>query len=59
MKIDSSRGRSHVSVNRRNIGDGLVIMQGQNRVLLSPDEWRELREAADGMLEPPKRYRMA
>ena len=57
MKIQSSRGRMHISVNARGTGEGVVIQQGQHRVLMSWSEWREVRDAADGLYtnQPPKR----
>jgi hypothetical protein len=51
MKIEASRSRTHISVNHRAIGDGLVIMQGTNRLLLSRAEWSELREASEALLQ--------
>lgn len=62
MKIQSSKGKAHISVNPRGTGSGVVIQQGLQRVLLSPEEWQELRTATDALIEaqkPRKRYRMA
>ncbi len=62
MKIQGSKGKAHISVNLRGTGMGVVIQQGQQRVLLSPEEWQELRTTTDALIDaqkPRKRYRMA
>lgn len=50
MRIHTGRGKAHISVNARGTGDGLVIIQGQHRVLLSRAEWLEVRDNADSIL---------
>lgn len=50
MKIKSSRGQSHLSVNKRRDGNGVVISQRSVYVLLSRREWLELRERTDELL---------
>lgn len=62
MKIQNSKGKSHISVNARGTGDGLVVIQGQNRTLMTWDEWDEMVAAGNAIREsvtPRKRYRMA
>lgn len=54
MKIQGSKRRAHVSVNARSTGAGLVIQQGQNLVLLSPDEWEELKTVGDRFIAEQK-----
>jgi hypothetical protein len=70
MKIDASRrGGATITINPRLNGEGLVVNQGTSRLLLSRDEWLEIRQVADGIFRgfdsdtaatPAKaRYRMA
>lgn len=65
MKIRTNTGRSHIKVNTRRDGkDGVVISQRANFVLLSREEWLELRALADDILgitaapDQRKRHRM-
>ena len=47
MKIESSKGRAHISVNPRGTGAGVVVQQGRNRLLMSWQEWHDLRNAIE------------
>ena len=57
MKVPTSRGKAHISVSSRANGAGCIVQQSTSRVIMSWQEWREVRDAIDALYanQPPKR----
>jgi hypothetical protein len=59
IRTETGKRRAHINVNARQDGKpGVVISQSGATILMSRDEWLEVRKHADVLLEPKERGRM-